>query len=250
MKNIRSLISMMVFFVPVNFLLAQNNPECKQLFTKYIAGLGEFQVPENGKKYFVHITTSTFLNKKATNYTQSPYSSENIDVKIIMAKGLMFYYSTHINFYEDSQDAFTIIHPQKLILWRKVTPQNNETTGQQRNPMSMLRKKIFDELTMTKCVDALLSGKKVKQIEMIPKEELQKQAQIQKINYWYNANDNKLEKQELVFFENSPTLRQEFMYNEFNDNYKGNVANSAFNNVFDSRKKLLKAYVGYTVDFQ
>lgn len=248
MRNI--VIVIMMLFVSISSLLAQNNAQCQQMFSKYIAGLGEFDAPVDGRNYFMHITTSTIPNKLSRSYTASPYSSENIDVKVVLAKGRMFYYSTYINFYEDSENSFIIIHPQKMIIWKKITPQKQKQTQALQMPMTALRKQIFDELTMMSCVDDVFLGKKVKQITMIAKQKLRDESAIEKIIYWYNPADNKIEKQEIIFIAGQPTIKQEMIYNELDTNYKGNVASSAINNVYDRNKKLLKIYSGYTVDFQ
>lgn len=241
-------------FVPVNYLLAQSIAECQSLLAEYVTTLSDYEKPKEGKNYFVHITTSTFPNKASKAYKPSNYSSENIEVKIVLSKGKMFYYSNYLNFYQDNQDVFTVIHPNKLILWKKIPQEKQgkqeENTTSPTNPMATLRKQVLDELTMSACTDVVLAGKKVKQIVMLAKKKMKEKSGIETITYWYNPKEKKIEKQEITFVVGYPTLRQEIIYHDFNPDYRGEVANTAINNVYDSRKKLLKIYSGYTVEFQ
>jgi hypothetical protein len=164
----------------------------------------------------------------------------------------MFYYSTHINFYQDNKDVFTVVHPIKLILWRRLSQEKQQkpTQNTPADPMAMLRKQVFAELTMSACNDVVLFDKQVKQLIMIPSKKMKEEFNIQKITYWFNPKEKKIEKQEIEYTANYPVIRQEMIYHEFSTNYKGDVASTAINNVYDSRKKLLPIYKNYSVKFQ
>lgn len=244
-------VILFLLMVKLNVLLVQNlsaqsKSECQQTFTKYVLGLGEYEVPKDGKHYFVHTVASTFPNKELKEYEPSAYSSENINVRVVIAKGKMFYYSNYIDFYQDNNDLFTVIHPQKLIIWRK--PEAKEKQGQSIEFMPF-RKQMLEELLFTSCVDVILDKKKVKKITLTPKTQ-DIQGVISKIIYWYDERISKLEKQEIIYSEGQTNLRQEVIYKEFNPDYREKVASSAVNNVFDSRKKLLDRFKGYSVEFQ
>ena len=152
-KVILFLLTVKLNVLLVQNLSAQSKSECQQTFTKYVLGLGEYEVPKDGKHYFVHTVASTFPNKELKEYEPSAYSSENINVRVVIAKGKMFYYSNYIDFYQDNNDLFTVIHPQKLIIWRK--PQAKEKQEQSIEFMPF-RKQMLEELLFTSCVDVIL----------------------------------------------------------------------------------------------
>lgn len=230
-----------------NILLAQNNFQCQQMFDKYIAGLGEYEAPKEGKHYFVHTVVSTIPNTLSKEYSPSAYSSENINVRVVIAKGKVFYYSNYLDFYQDNKDLFTIIHPQKLIIWQK--PESQREEDKQAFQLTPFRKKMLDELALVECIDVVIDKKKSKQITFSPKKQTY-QRFISKVTYFFDEKVGKLEKQETIYAEGQANLRQEIIYKEFNANYTEKVADSAIENVFDSRKKLLNRFKGYTVEFK
>jgi hypothetical protein len=76
MQNMmRRLFFILVVFVPMNVSLAQNTVECQKIFAEYISSLNEYELPKEGKNYFVHMTTSTFPNKTAADYKPASYSN-------------------------------------------------------------------------------------------------------------------------------------------------------------------------------
>jgi hypothetical protein len=227
---------------------AQSLNSCKGWIIDYLDQMSIYTSPGKKQYYFLHLSVSTFPAKNSI-YAQTAFSSENIEVKMILSAQQLFYESKYISIYQDATDVFTVLHPRKTIVWskpEKATQAVNADAILQR--ISFQKKKLVENANVTQCNQTTLNGKTVQVIELVTDQKAKEEFYIDKIIYYYHLPSKQVVKQIIGFVEEYKFEKQEITFHQLDTHYQGKVAKSARENVFIKDKQLRVAYKEYHLE--
>ncbi|MGD1842674.1 MAG: hypothetical protein ACFB0B_17525 [Thermonemataceae bacterium] len=247
MKTVLHILFVALCLLPT-LTSAQNLAEGRKHLESYFAKIKTYELPSTKQTYYLSLEVTTIPNTQSS-YAKSPYSSKNIPVEIVLSANRLFYESKYINFYNDQKEAFTIIHPQRLIVWtkKKAPKEAVQNTPQQIELLSALQQRV---LTDCKVIRYEPHQGSVKKIVLRANDQLQKELGFRQITYYLDVANNLLKKQHIHYIENYKIKQQTIIFKEFNLNYKGKVAASAYRNVFGKDYRILPQYQSYRIEYQ
>ncbi|MEO1653139.1 MAG: hypothetical protein AAFU64_06315, partial [Bacteroidota bacterium] len=155
--------------------LGQNPSTCKQYIEKYMARMSSYAMPKDNQYYYLDMDVTTIPNENSS-YAQTSLSSKDIDVKILVGNRMMYYKSKYLDIYSDLQNTFTVIYPQKLILWSKLSADyqaNVDKQAQMNQVFSERQRELVKKARLASCQDTVFQGVKSKKIILIPDKEEQ-----------------------------------------------------------------------------
>ena len=235
MKINNILLVTIIFFFTLSAFAQLSADQCKKMLSAYVEKTSAYGIPKGKRTYVMDITINIVLRQNHQN--------RETRVKMIVGAEQMQYISSDVTAIQDQKDAFTIIHPQKTIIWTNGLKNNDPEKI--KNKLKGVEDSLITSSKIKNFKEADYQNKKVILITLEPAFSIQKRYKIEKMEYYFNSKDEKIE-QSITYYRSTEAIEKKITtYNEVDFNYKSSFNSPVFNEVFGSNKKLLPKYKGY-----
>lgn len=226
----------------------QTDPSCKQLMDAYVKKIRAYRSPTENQYVLLHMNImSVPVQNNVLVHTSS--SPQQVELKVVTGQNKLFYESTYLAIYQDEQDIYTVIHPQKTIIHSK--PEKTSTTENQAaiaGHFSTLQQRLLERCEVQACRDTVYSGQRARIITLQPHKEDQEQYHIGQIVNYLIPSKATIVKQIISFTDGYPLQKQIVVYHTVDLDYRGKRPASARSNVLNASGKLLPNYRGYRLE--
>ncbi len=213
--------------------------DCKKILLDYIQKSKTYYAkPDSVKVYCIEMITEVVFTAESGN------KSTSNDTKMYFQGDKMFYQSGYVSMYMDKENTFTIIHPQRTIVWNKGNMKADKIREMTANAV---QDTLFKYSTVASCKDSKdPSGKTLKEIILTPYKSSKILSTVQSVVYYYDMKEDRLYRSEIYYKGKSQKLRESTTYKMVDYNYKKkSLQASAMSEVFDSKGRLLTIWKGY-----
>lgn len=248
LPNIAKLFVCLLFLSATQLTYAQENG--KKLIEDHVKRMNTFGFPSGNQVYYMHSTTT--LEPNTTKMQANiPVSPKNVEVKIMVSKNFTAYKSTYIEVYQDNEESYTVIHPQKTIICakKKTSNQLKEKNGFAQD-FGKVQEDLLLHTTLTNEKVGTWQGKSVKIIELQTTVVGKEKYNIEKLTYYYDLASKQVVKQWIDYAPDYKLKRQIATYHELDLDYKGKIKKSAKSSIYTAKNQLHKSYQGYKLEYQ
>lgn len=230
------LFLLLIFFI--SSAIAQPSPEeCKRKLTAYVEKMSAYGIPKGKKTYAMETTVITVLREN--------HKSIEMRTKIILGASQMQYLSDNFSALQDANDAFTIIHPQRKIIWGRGLMKANPEKEKQL--FKGTEDSLISSSKVKSCKEVDYKSRKVILIVIEPTISVKKRFKIERMEYYYDLRKEKVE-QVTTYYQSTENIEKKItIYDKIDFNYKASFNKPVYNEVFSAGQKLLPKYKGYTI---
>lgn len=211
------------------------NNACIEPLKKCIAKMASFGKPQIGKSYFMH------MNMKKDMSDKSKEKDSDVEISMVISATQMIYETATVSVYKDEQDAFTIVHPRKQIVWTKGTKMPYNDGGVLK--MNAFQNSFLDQCKILSCDEKETDGKKLKELKLVP----DKKFKVKNIAFSFDPSSAYITKIETVYFSGGEILSELLTIHEMDMNYKKSVPKKVRDKIFSSKGKLTATFKGYKI---
>lgn len=189
----------------------------------------------NSNIHIKYLQTST-----SNNQLDIPQS---VEVELKQKGKIQSMQSQHMDFFADAERAYVVYKSAKKIFVMKDV---------EAAKAKMQRQSIQEVLDMiwnsAKITELSSPNDKIRRLKVIPSEKMQKVAKVIQLDLEFAAADLKMIRTVLHMEESSRIKKMEFQYIIINKNASLKLFSDARSQIFDSNKKLLKKYSGFSIE--
>lgn len=235
--------------VSIQATFAQGNDVCKDIILAQTEKMQEYSKNQGNRIFYMHTQTSLIPNQTGA-YANLALSPKDVELKIYAGAGKMYYESKYVAIYQDQEEAFMVIHPQKLIVWSKESPQEADQNYKQAltENLGTAQKQLIEMSSVLTCREINWENKQVKKIEMIPNQKAREEFQIKKMIFYYDPQTSQILKQIINYTSNHKLKQQIITYHEMIFDYKEKIPKQARSYIFSKNEQLVSQYQNYQIE--
>lgn len=212
--------------------------ECRKQLKAYCHSVSLKEAPSGKQVYFIHYEMFTVARPGKGG------EDSRVEVRASLGKNIMFYESNYVSMYRDSNEVYTVIHPQKLIV-RSFSDKTADASFR-KNHLSNALDTLIDDGTVKPCRAGTYQGEAVKIAELLLNPASVKKTGLERIVYYLNEQKQSIAGQEMYYTYSSPVLKREIRFHTVDFNYKEKLKARARDYVFDG-SRLKTVFKGYQV---
>ncbi len=213
MAFIKQLLLTGLLLVVNQFLLYAQSEDCKKIMIDYINVMNSVKEPEPGKSYHLDmIVKNTMVNND--DFPQQ------VEIDAILTNSKLVYTSSLMSVYQDTSNAFTVIHPSKTIIWNK--GKKSPVADEQQQLILNVKLELLENSSVTLCEKSKVSGKELLIIGIQPTLKVMEDLKIDHFTFYFNSQKKLIEKLVIDYNSEYPLQSQEITYKvlDFDSNNK------------------------------
>ncbi len=233
----KRIVILLVLVLPA-FSFKAEDP-CLGSLKECLGKMAAVSKPQNGKSCYMHMNVRKDMDSK------SKVPDSDVEVKITISEKVMLYETNAITIYKDEQDAFTIIHARKQIIWTEGTkPSYNEEQVKQ---IGTLQQKAVEKCSVQSCQKVDYKSREASRLTLVPPADYQKGSKLKEMTFIYDGKEKKIEQIGMKYLPGSELKEEVTTFHEINFNYKGSVPAKVKGLVLNTSGKVLARYKGYAL---
>lgn len=164
-------------------------------------------------------------------------------VSIFTAKNKYYYYSDMVDVFQDGEDAFMIVHKEKLIFRTNSLVKIADSTRKDR--IKEIQYRVVKEGKILDAEEVELSGEKVIRMVIAPPQDLQKELKTKHVTYWYDLEGEYVSRLRVTYMNGYDLASRDIRFEKPDYEYHKKMKKPVFRSVLDKKGRLLPQYSGY-----
>ena len=229
--------------------IGQDKAQYEAKLLKTLERMQEYSMPQGNDIYHLHF--SALFVPNANKYSDFDLESKKMEVKLWVGGPKLYYYeSDYLAIYKDAREIFTVVHPQKQIVWKKTKPESAKTQTQQAQVQALkgFQKELITSSMVTSHRDSTWAGKPIKIIQLTPNPEARKKTNIKYLRYYYDPHADFIHRQIIVHTSDYKLKKQVITYHKMEMHYQGQIPSTARAQLFSAENRLSQKYQGYQIE--
>ncbi len=217
----------------------QADTSCVGLVKDYVKRMQEYGRPRGKEVYFMDMQVNTVYNPE--------YAKNDSDVRVRMylSTDKMQYESSYVSLYQDPHDAFTIVHPQKLIVWN----QGGALREQKESYATLLSisDTLFARSKVISCRNMEEDGRRLREVVLQPDAGYRRSRRVQQVVYHYDLSEKRVYRSTIYYTEEASRQRETTTYHRLSFDQSAMPFSRAERVIFQASGKPVGKYSGYEI---
>lgn len=209
---------------------------CKDELIAYVEAISEVPQPKGKQAYYIHYTIKTDFAPETNQPSAESY------VKVERTENKVYYETDKFAMYTDDKEAIAVLPHRRQII--RENSALNPIENEQFDKLATFEDSLFKTATVLSC--KTLEGDKIK-VSLRPSSSVQKRFKIERMEVIYDRKEKRITQVSNYFNDQSKIRKQTAIYHTIDYNYKGKIADKAYDKIFTSSGKLRPAYANYRV---
>lgn len=165
------------------------------------------------------------------------------NVSIFTSLNKYYYYSDMVDVFQDGEDAFMIVHKEKMIFRTNSLAEIADSTRKGR--VKELQYRVIREGQILDAKEIELNGKKIFRMVIEPPQDLKNELKTKHVTYWYDLESEYVSRLKVTYLKGYELASRDIRFEKPDYEYHKKMKKPVFRSVLDKKGRLLPQYSGY-----
>ncbi len=215
----------------------QADTSCAGLVKDYVRRMQEYGRPKGKEVYFMDMQVNTAYNPEYAK------TDSDVRVRMYLSADKMQYESNYVSLYQDNNDAITIVHPQKLIVWNQggALPERKESYA----TLLSISDTLFTRSKVASCRNMEEDGRQFREVVLQPDAGYRRSRRVQQVVYHYDISEKRVYRSTIYYTEEASRRRETTTYHRLSFNQSAMPFSRAERVILQANGKPVGKYSGY-----